>query len=83
MVIIILKCLGYVGRNLSIGDDCIIGAGCRLTSTVPIEDGVCVYGKNCIRQKAYCKPSVSKNKIIYYFFFLTHCIYFDKTFNNF
>ncbi|XP_050420931.1 dynactin subunit 6 [Adelges cooleyi] len=50
------KC--YVGRDISIRNDCIIGAGCRLTSTIPIEDGICVYGKNCVRQKAYCKPSV-------------------------
>lgn len=56
-----IHCLGYVGQKLSIGNDCIIGAGCRLTSTIPIEDGVCVYGKNCTRQKAFCKPSVSIN----------------------
>jgi len=55
------KILGYVGKNLSIGNDCVIGAGCHLTSTVPIEDGICIYGKNCIRQKAFCKPSVSYN----------------------
>lgn len=51
--------LGYVGQNLIIGNDCIIGAGCHLTSNVPLEDGTCVYGKNCTRQKTFCKPSVS------------------------
>lgn len=69
------KCLGYVGRNLTIGNDCIIGAGCHLTSTAPIEDGTCVYGKNCTRQKAFCKPSVSKNK---FSLFLIQYFAFDK-----
>ncbi|XP_050543224.1 dynactin subunit 6-like isoform X2 [Daktulosphaira vitifoliae] len=54
----IFESKSYVGRNINIGNDCVVGAGCRLTSTVPVEDGICIYGKNCIRQKAYCKPSV-------------------------
>lgn len=49
-----VKC--HVGPNITLGNGCIIGAGCRLTVPEKIPDNTVVFGSDCMRMIASDKP---------------------------
>lgn len=59
------KC--YVGNRVTVGNGCIIGAGCHLTEEQILKNNVIVFGENCSIREGL-DPPVVRN--IYIFFII-------------
>ena len=52
----ILECKSKVGRQVILGDGCVIGACCELTTNETLPDNTVVFGKDCQRRMQSERP---------------------------
>lgn len=61
------KC--YVGPNIIVPNDCVIGAGCIITNAL-LKDKTIIFGRECQYREGLDKPDVSICTFIYSFILL-------------
>eukprot|EP00088_Acartia_fossae_P032766 TRINITY_DN33511_c0_g1_i1.p1 TRINITY_DN33511_c0_g1~~TRINITY_DN33511_c0_g1_i1.p1 ORF type:complete len:185 (+),score=17.25 TRINITY_DN33511_c0_g1_i1:38-592(+) len=52
----VMEAKSFLGRQTSLSNGCIVGAGCKLTTEETLEENIVVYGGDCRRRKAGDKP---------------------------